>query len=339
MTTTQRTDSTETPAAGKGFRGVYTAIITPFTKTEAIDWCALERIVNLQLAAGVAGIVPCGTTGEAPTLTHAEQLEVIRKVVRWVDGQVQVIAGTGSNNTAHAVELSKEAEQLGADACLVVNPYYNKPTQEGLFRHFKAVADAVSIPVVVYNIRGRTGVNIETDTLLRILSACPNVTADKEASGDIAQMKDVIARAPKSFSVLSGDDSMTLQLLREGGDGIISVASNLVPHELVRMVDLALAGKFDEAAQIDAALAPLVEGLFIETNPIPLKAACAMQGLCQEVYRLPMCEISAHNRIRLQTILSDLEHGNLEDGAPLLSGAGESADGSPSAKLLANSAR
>ena len=289
----------------KKFRGVYTAIVTPFKDDGSIDWDALKELVEFQIKSGVAGIVPCGTTGESPTLNNEEHEEVIKKVIEWSNKRCQVIAGTGSNSTAEAIALTQHAEKLGADACLIVNPYYNKPTQEGLFRHFKAAADSVKIPIIVYNIKGRTGVNVDTPTLMDIIIDCPNVLAVKEASGDLEQMKQVIKESPEHFCVLSGDDGITLDLIKAGGDGIVSVASNMLPKEMVEMVDLALSGGISEAEKVDAQLQPFLEGEFIETNPIPIKAALAMKGLIKENYRLPMCEMSEDNRKAWEKILKE----------------------------------
>ena len=288
------------------FKGVYTAIITPFKEDESVDWDALKNLVEYQVEKKVSGIVPMGTTGESPTLTHEEHGEVIKKVIGFVDGRCQVIAGTGSNSTSEAIRLSKRAEEAGADACLVVNPYYNKPTQEGLYRHFKAVADSVKIPIVVYNIKGRTAVNVETATLMRLIADCKNIAAVKEASGDLEQMKEVIANAPPEFDVLSGDDNITLDLIKEGGKGVVSVASNLIPAKMVAMVNAALAKEYDEAAKLNEELGPFFEGEFIETNPIPIKAALAMKGLCEEIYRLPMCEMTPKNRERWKEMLESM---------------------------------
>lgn len=289
------------------FKGVYTAIITPFKQDKTIDWSALKNLVEFQIANKVAGIVPCGTTGESPTLSHDEHDKVIESVVKWVDGRCMVIAGTGSNSTTEAVRLTKHAEKAGADACLIVNPYYNKPTQEGLYRHFKAVADAVKIPIVVYNIKGRTAVNVETPTLMRLVNDCDNVTAVKEASGDINQMKDVIKQAPGSFSVLSGDDNITLDLIKAGGNGVVSVASNMIPDKMVAMVDAALNKDFKEAEKLNDEMADFFKGEFIETNPIPIKAALAMKGMCEEVYRLPMCELRPENREKWKAMLEEMK--------------------------------
>ena len=214
------------------FSGVYTALITPFTDLGTVDYKSLERIVNQQIEAGIDGLVPCGTTGESPTLSHEEHDRVIAQTIKYADGRVPVIAGTGSNCTTEAIRLSQHAEDSGADAVLLVNPYYNKPTQKGLYLHFKAIANSVKIPCILYNIKGRTGVNIETETLVNLAEECPNIVAVKEASGSIEQMKAVIAATADGFSVLSGDDNLAIELIREGGDGVISVASNLFPHEM-----------------------------------------------------------------------------------------------------------
>lgn len=290
----------------KQFRGVYTAMVTPFTPDGAIDWAAYEHLIELQIAGGVAGVVPCGTTGESPTLSHAEQLQVIERTVTIAQGRCQVIGGTGSNSTADAIAMSQHAEKAGVDGCLVVNPYYNKPTQEGLYRHFTAIAKAVKVPVIVYNIKGRTAVNIDTPTLVRMIQTCDNILGDKEASGDLAQMRDVIQQSPEHFCVLSGDDNMTYQLIRAGGDGVVSVASNLIPEKVVSLVDAALNKDWATAEAINTTLMPCFEGLFLETNPIPVKAALAMKGLCAEAYRLPMCEMQAANRTTWQGILEKL---------------------------------
>ncbi len=288
-------------------KGVFTAIVTPFDTNGAFDAKTYTSLVNKQLKNGVAGIVPCGTTGESPTLSHAEHDHVIELTIDLVKGQIPVIAGTGSNSTAEAIRLSQHAEKVGVDAVMVVNPYYNKPTQEGLFLHFKAIADSVKIPCIIYNIKGRTGVNLETDTLLRLCQACPNIRGVKEASGDMQQMKDVIARTSDDFSVLSGDDNMAVDLIEAGGNGVISVASNLVPEKMVTMINAALKSDFDYARKLEYELSILFKALFLETNPIPIKAAMAMTGLCLEQYRLPMCPLSSEShRHRLKETLEEL---------------------------------
>ncbi len=289
------------------FKGVFTAIITPFNKDGGLDEECLKKLIDFNIENGVSGIVPCGTTGESPTLSHDEHDRVIELIVQHVNGRVPVIAGTGSNSTAEAIRLTKHAEEVGVDAALVVNPYYNKPTQEGLYRHFKAVADSVKIPIVVYNIKGRTAVNVETSTLMRLAKDCSNIVAVKEASGDIEQMKDVIAQRPEGFSVLSGDDNITLELIKAGGNGVVSVASNIVPDRMVAMVTAALDGNYEEAEKLNSELAPLFSVEFIETNPIPMKCALALKGMCDEVYRLPMCELRPENKEKLKQVLTEMK--------------------------------
>jgi len=288
------------------YQGVYTAIITPFKKDGSVDEECLKKLIDFNIKNGVSGIVPCGTTGESPTLSHEEHDRVIELAVEHVDGRAKVIAGTGSNATSEAIRLTKHAEEAGADACLLVSPYYNKPTQEGLYRHFKAIADSVDFDCIIYNIKGRTAVNVETSTLMRIANDCKNIVGVKEASGDLNQMKDVIAQRLEGFSILSGDDNMTLDLIKSGGNGVISVASNLVPDRMVAMVNAALDEDFEKAAQLDKALAPLFKVEFIETNPIPIKAALALKGMCEEVYRLPMCEMSKEHKEELKRVLKGM---------------------------------
>jgi 4-hydroxy-tetrahydrodipicolinate synthase len=282
--------------AKKEFRGTFTAIVTPFKKDESVDYDALAKIIEFQIKNGVTGIVPCGTTGESPTLDYKEHDKVIEFTIKQVKGRVKVIAGTGSNCTREAIEMTKHAELAGADAVLQVNPYYNKPTQEGLYLHFKAVANATKLPIVLYNIKGRTGVNLETPTLLRLIKDCKNIIAMKEASGDMTQIKEVITKTPEYFSVLSGDDNLTQEVIASGGDGVISVASNIVPDKVSAMVNEGLAGNHSKAKEMSDTLMPLFKGCFIETNPIPIKFMVAQKGLCEEVYRLPMCEMSAEHK-------------------------------------------
>ena len=292
----------------RDFRGVFTALITPFTKSGEVDEAAFEKIIDYQISQGVDGLVPCGTTGESPTLSHSEHDRVIEMTVQFTKGKVPVIAGTGSNATSEAVRLSVHAQKAGVNAVLLVNPYYNKPTQKGLYLHFKAIADALTIPCIVYNIQGRTGVNVETDTLVRLMNDCPNTTVVKEASGNLDQMKDVIKRRNNNFSVLSGDDNMCLSLIEAGGDGVISVASNLVPKMMVDMVHTALEGNYAEARQLEEKMKPFFEACFVETNPIPIKTAMASNGWCEEVFRLPICSLSTdENRNILNKAVDQLE--------------------------------
>ncbi len=288
-------------------KGVYTALITPFTDLGTVDYQALEKIVNEQIDQGIDGLVPCGTTGESPTLSHEEHDRVIAQTVKYAAGRVPVIAGTGSNATTEAIRLSQHAEDSGADAVLLVNPYYNKPTQKGLYLHFKAIADSVKIPCILYNIKGRTGVNLETETLERLSCDCSNIVAVKEASGSLEQMKAVIDKTEENFSVLSGDDNLALDLIKLGGDGVISVASNLFPKEMVRMTHAALDGDWETADKLGQWFAPFFSACFIETNPIPIKTAMAHMGWCRESFRLPMCSLeSSEHRSRLFSIIESM---------------------------------
>ncbi len=291
----------------ENLQGVYTALITPFTKRGNVDEDALKSIIEFQIEKGVSGLVPCGTTGESPTLSHEEHDRVIKLTVEAANGRVPVIAGTGSNATSEAIRLTKHAEESGVDAVLLVNPYYNKPTQKGLYLHFKAIADSVKIPCVLYNIKGRTGVNLETETLARLARDCSNISTVKEASGDLQQMKDVIGATDSTFHVISGDDNMTLDLIEAGGKGVISVASNLIPDRMVEMVSLALEGKFSEAREKEKVLSDFFKTMFIETNPIPIKTAMAMRGWCEEEFRLPICSLSTEeNRQKVASVVDQL---------------------------------
>ncbi|MBO8436896.1 MAG: 4-hydroxy-tetrahydrodipicolinate synthase [Spirochaetes bacterium] len=275
------------------FKGVYTALITPFTDLGTVDYKSLENIVNHQIEEGIDGLVPCGTTGESPTLSHEEHDRVIAQTVKYAAGRVPVIAGTGSNSTTEAIRLSQHAEDSGVDAVLLVNPYYNKPTQKGLFLHFKAIANSVKIPCILYNIKGRTGVNLETETLVRLTEECQNIVAVKEASGSLEQMKAVIEATNENFRVLSGDDNLALELIKLGGDGVISVASNLFPQKMATMVHAALEHREEEAERLASWFAPFFKACFLETNPIPIKTAMARYGWCRESFRLPMCALES----------------------------------------------
>src|SRR5262245_41868966 len=284
------------------FQGSIVALVTPF-KNGAVDEAKLRQLVELHVANGTDAIVPCGTTGESPTLSHDEHKRVVEVVIEAARGRVAVIAGTGSNSTAEAVDLTAHAKKAGATGALVVNPYYNKPTQEGLYRHFRAVAEAVDIPIILYNIAGRTAINVETDTLARIARDCPNVVGVKEASGSLDQMTQVILACGPDFSVLSGDDNLTLPLMSVGGRGVISVIANIVPRETAEMTHAALAGDWKLAREIHLRLFPLSRAMFMETNPIPVKEAMAMMGTIEPEFRLPMCRMSDANRPRLRAIL------------------------------------
>lgn len=290
------------------FRGVFTAMVSPFTKKDNLDEQRLEEIIEAQIQSGVDGLVPCGTTGESPTLSHDEHDRVIALTVKFANGRVPVIAGTGSNATSEAIRLSRHAQEVGSDAVLLVNPYYNKPTQKGLYLHFKAIADSVDIPCILYNIKGRTGVNIETATVRALSEACPNIGGVKEASGDLEQMKSVIAETHGAFRVLSGDDNLCLDLIEAGGDGVISVGSNICPKYISDMVALALRGDMKAARAMEATLAGFFKACFLETNPIPIKTAMARYGWCEESFRLPMCTFeNEENRAKLYAELDKLD--------------------------------
>lgn len=283
------------------FQGVYTALVTPF-KNGRIDWKAFETLLENQVAGKVAGVVPVGTTGESPTLSNEEHIQVIARTVEIINGRCQVIAGTGANSTEEAIYLTREAKAAGADASLQVTPYYNKPTQEGIYRHFTTIADQTGLPVVLYNVPGRAGVPIATDTIAR-LSAHPLMVAVKEAGGSVDRVSEILDLC--DITVLSGDDSLTLPMISVGAKGIISVASNLIPGELTAMVDAALAGDFKTALEAHRKYYPLFRNLFIESNPIPVKAAMGMTGAITPEYRLPLCEMSAPHAEVLKKTLQD----------------------------------
>jgi 4-hydroxy-tetrahydrodipicolinate synthase len=283
-------------------RGCGTALITPFRRDGSLDLDALRRLVQFQLREGIHFLVPCGTTGETPTLEHDEYLTVIRTVLEEVQGRVPVVPGVTGNYTGKVAALAREVASLGVQAILSAAPYYNKPTQEGLYQHFKAVAEAARIPVVLYNVPGRTSSNIEPATVAR-LAKIPNIIAIKEASGSITQQMDVLAQVPPGFRVLSGDDAFTFPLMALGGKGIISVASNEIPGPMSRLAQLMLEGRIDEARKLHFELLPLMQVNFIESNPIPVKAALAMMGMAEEVYRLPLVPMKAENRSKLENVL------------------------------------
>ena len=284
------------------FQGSFVAMVTPFRNGE-IDEAKLRELVEFHVANGTDGLIPCGTTGESPTLSHDEHKRVVEIVIEAARGRLQVVAGTGSNSTAEAIGLTRHAERTGAAGALVVNPYYNKPTQEGLYRHFRAVAESVAIPIIVYNIQSRTAVNVETPTLERLARDVRNVAGVKEASGSLYQMSQVIAACGPDFSVLSGDDNVTLPLMAIGGHGVISVIANLLPRETAEMVHAALDGDWKRARELHYRLFPMARAAFIETNPIPIKEAMAIAGLLEPEFRLPMCRMSDANRERLRAVL------------------------------------
>ena len=285
------------------FEGCLTAMVTPFDENLEVDYDGLRQNVRFQIENDISGLVPLGTTGESPTIHEDEREQIISAVIDEANGKVPIIIGTGTNSTEKTIQHTRQAKDLGADAALIVSPYYNKPTQEGLYWHFKAVNDAVDMPIIVYNIQGRTGVNIETPTLLRI-SELENVAGVKEASGSISQMMDVISQLPKDFIVLSGDDNMTLPLIALGGRGVISVVSNLFPRMVSDMVGFALNRELDKARDLHYILMPIFKGAFIETNPIPIKAAMTLAGMPAGKCRLPLCDMSQQNLGKLKDVLN-----------------------------------
>jgi 4-hydroxy-tetrahydrodipicolinate synthase len=285
------------------FKGAIVAMVTPF-RNGKVDEEALRRLIEEQIAGGTDGIAPCGTTGESTTLSHEEHDRVIEITVEAAGKRVPVIAGTGSNSTEEAIRLTKHAWKAGADAALIVCPYYNRPTQEGLYLHYRAIAEEVPIPVIVYNIPGRTGTNMLTETLAR-LAEIPNIVGVKEASGSLKQMSDVVRLCGPDFSVLSGDDIFTLGLLAIGGNGVISVISNVVPGDMAAMVDAFAAGDLSKARALHHRMSPLIDALFIETNPIPVKAALAMMGKIAYELRLPLCRLAEKNEAALKKVMQD----------------------------------
>jgi len=289
----------------KNFQGAMTALITPFNKQGEVDYEALKKLVESQIKAGIDVLVPCGTTGESPTLSDDEKYKVVKIVIETSNGRVPVVAGAGGNNTKKAVEMTKKMKELGVDGVLSVCPYYNKPTQKGFYLHFKSIAEATDLPIILYNIPGRTAKMMDNDTTIKLAKEFPTIVAMKEATGNMENMKDLINRSPEGFNVVSGDDGMTLELIKNGGKGVISVATHLVPEKIKAMVDAALKGNFEEAEKINSDLAPLFEIIFIETNPIPIKTALAMQGKIDEIFRLPMCEMEPQNKDLLRKSLEE----------------------------------
>jgi 4-hydroxy-tetrahydrodipicolinate synthase len=284
------------------FTGTYTAIVTPF-KSGQLDAPALERLIRMQIRAGVDGVVPVGTTGESPTVDYEEHLEIIALAVKFAAGRIKVLAGTGANSTSEAVYLTREAEKIGADGSLQVAPYYNKPTQEGLFQHFREIAHTTRLPIVLYSIPGRCGVEIGVETVRRLARECENIVGIKEAGGSCDRVSQLRGALGPKFNILSGDDSLTLPFMAVGADGVISVVSNVVPRAVAQMVTAFRRGQIRKASQLHAKLYPLFKDLFIETNPVPVKAALAMMGLVAEEYRLPLVPMSAANRAKLRATL------------------------------------
>jgi len=286
------------------FAGAHTALVTPF-KDDALDEAALTALIEAQVQGGISGIIPVGTTGESPTLSHEEHRRVIEIAVKVVAKRVLVIAGTGSNATSEAVELTIEAEKLGADAALLVAPYYNKPSPEGLYRHFKKVADSVNIPIVLYSIPGRCGIEIPVSVVTRLAADCSNVVAIKEAGGKVERVQELRAALPESFQILSGDDALTLPFMLAGGVGVISVASNVIPAEVEELVQSFLRGNLAKAEEIHNRYAELFRDLFIEPNPVPVKTALAAKGICRDDVRLPLCEMTKSNKEILMKTLKE----------------------------------
>ena len=287
-------------------KGCGTALVTSFKEDLSIDEDAMRRFVDFQITDGINFLVPCGTTGESVTLSDEEQRRVVEIVLSQAGGRVPVIAGAGGNNTAHVIKLAREWERRRVDGLLSVTPYYNKPTQEGLYQHFKAIAGATSLPIIVYNVPPRTNVNILPDTIMR-LAGIPNIIGVKEASGDISQVAEIITRVPPGFKVLSGDDSISLPLIALGGVGLISVASNETPSKLTALTRACLENNWDEARRLNRELFPLMKANFIETSPGPVKAAVAMMGRIKEVYRLPMVPVKPESKEKLRVVLVNLK--------------------------------
>ncbi|MFC2076951.1 4-hydroxy-tetrahydrodipicolinate synthase [candidate division KSB1 bacterium] len=286
------------------FSGSYVAIATPFNKDFSVDYGRLKELVEFHYESGTTGIVPCGTTGESATLTHEEHKKVVETVVETSGGRLSVLAGSGSNSTDEALDLTIHTRESGADGCLVITPYYNKPTQEGMYRHFSFLADKVGHPMVVYNVPGRTGVNLAAGTLAR-LSEHPAIVGVKEASGDLAQISQIIKRTAEDFAVFSGDDALTLPILALGGIGVISVAANIIPADLAELVSSYLAGDSARARQLQAEMIDLFQVMFIETNPVPVKEAMNLMGMNVGPVRLPLCELTDSNRDALAGTLVD----------------------------------
>jgi len=284
------------------FAGTYTALVTPF-RNRRIDEPAFKKLIREQIRGGVDGIVPTGTTGESPTLEFEEHIRVIELAVQTAGGRVKVLAGTGANATAEAIHLTRAAEAAGADGSLQVAPYYNKPSQEGLFQHFKKIARATRLPIILYSIPGRCNIAIEVPTVMRLAKACKNIVGIKEAGGDADRVSQLRAALGQRFTILSGDDALTLPFMAVGADGVISVASNVIPRQMARMVSAYASGNTSQALKLHQKYYPVFKDLFIETNPVPAKAALSMLGKCEEQYRLPLCKMSSANRAQLARTL------------------------------------
>jgi 4-hydroxy-tetrahydrodipicolinate synthase len=288
------------------FRGTFTALVTPF-RDGSIDVSAFEELIETQIVAGITGIVAIGTTGESPTLSHDEREQVMPVAVAKANKRCLVLAGTGSNSTEHAIADTKVAEKLGVDAALLVGPYYNKPSQEGLFRHFKSIADATSLPIMLYNIPGRCGVDILPETVGRLAMECGNIVSIKEASGSVERVGELRRHLPDAFTILSGDDSLTLAFMAVGAAGVVSVASNLFPSEVCALVRAVESGDLKLAVKLHRKLLPLFKDLFVEPNPVPVKTALGWRGVMSSQVRLPLCEMSEANQTRLRRTIDDFE--------------------------------
>jgi 4-hydroxy-tetrahydrodipicolinate synthase len=288
------------------FTGMGTALVTPFRRDGSVDEAAVRQLVRRQIESGIHFVSPCGTTGEAPTLSHREKLRIVELVVDEAAGRVPVLAGAGGYDTREVIEFTKELEKIGTNGILSVTPYYNKPTQDGLYQHYKAIADSTSLPIVLYNVPGRTGVNIDVATVVR-LAEIPNIVGTKEASANVIQMCEIYANVPEEFLLLGGDDPLTVAVMAIGGRGIISVASNAAPAEMVQIMELAEKGDFTGARRLHTWLLPLIQVNFVESNPIPVKAAMAAMGLLEEVYRLPLVPPSAGAREKIMRVLQQLK--------------------------------
>ena len=285
------------------FSGTYTALITPF-RDGAVDAPAYRALIERQIAGGVDGIVPVGTTGESPTLDTDEHIEVIRLAIEFAAGRCEVVAGTGANATAEAIELTQAAEKLGATGTLQVSPYYNKPSQEGLYLHYKAIAEATSLPIMLYSVPGRTGIEIAPETTARLAADCPNIVAIKEAGGSVDRVNQLVQAVPEDFAILCGDDPLTLPFVACGACGLVSVASNLIPGVMARLVRACMNGSFDEALEIQKQYYPLMRGLMtLDVNPVPIKTAVALQGHCSPELRLPLAPLEADRTAKLKALL------------------------------------
>jgi 4-hydroxy-tetrahydrodipicolinate synthase len=297
------------------FTGCGTALVTPFQRDLSLDEATLRKLVRRQIEAGIDFLVPCGTTGESPTLTRAEHLRVVEIAIEEAQGRVPVLGGAGGYNTREVIELAHELERLGADGILSVTPYYNKPTQEGIYQHYKAIAEAIEIPIVVYSVQGRTGINVEPATLAR-LARIDNIVGVKEASGNVAQIATILNEVPTAFNVLSGDDAVTIPVIALGGRGVISTVGNEIPGEMSRLAQACLRGDFETARAIQKRYLPLMNVNFVESNPIPVKAAMGLMGLLDPVYRLPLVPPSAASLAKIEKVL---EATGLLEKAPLAS--------------------